>query len=136
TALVTVLPGETGAFSGKFPNGLVNPDRNNFGPRIGLAWSGPGRFVVRSGYGVNYNGGVYSAMANNFVRQPPYALTAKNFVQYGPLTTGATTACLLPDSPLTLENGFPAQPPSAVNNTFGVDKNYKIGYAQNWNLDV
>src|SRR5262249_39240082 len=76
----------------------------------------------------------YSAMANQFVRQPPFAVSAKNCVQYGPVIA-ATSSCL-PSLGLTLENGFPAQLPSVVNNTFGVDKNYRIGYAQNWTLDV
>lgn len=39
-------------------NSLIQPDRNNFGPRLGFAWS-PSRFhentVVRGGFGVAYN---------------------------------------------------------------------------------
>jgi hypothetical protein len=34
---------------------LVNPDRNNFAPRIGLAYSVDPKTVIRSGYGINYN---------------------------------------------------------------------------------
>src|SRR5262249_42594520 len=134
TALTPVQPGDTGPYSGAFPRGLVNPDRNNFGPRFGLAWSGPGRFVVRSGYGVNYNAGAYSAMANQLVRQPPFAISEKDCVQYAPLTDGIATTCVAKSSPLTLTDGFLFQ--STVNNTFGVDKNYRLGYAQNWNLDI
>ena len=41
-----------------FANSLIQPDRNNFGPRLGFAWS-PSRFhgntVVRGGFGVAYN---------------------------------------------------------------------------------
>jgi hypothetical protein len=33
---------------------LVNPDRNNFGPRLGFAWSLTPSTVVRGGYGVSY----------------------------------------------------------------------------------
>jgi outer membrane receptor protein involved in Fe transport len=37
---------------------LVDPDRHNFGPRLGFAWS-PGRLhsstVLRGGYGITYN---------------------------------------------------------------------------------
>ncbi len=137
-AIAAVQPGQSGPFSGTYPKSLVNPDRNNFGPRIGLAWRGPRRFVVRTGYGITYNAGAYSAMANQFVRQPPFALTTKNCVQYGPLISGATTTCVQPGlgSALTLENGFPTLSPSVVQNTFGVDVNYRVGYAQTWNLDL
>lgn len=33
---------------------LVNPDRNNFGPRLGFAWTADERTVVRGGFGVSY----------------------------------------------------------------------------------
>jgi hypothetical protein len=137
-ALAPVLPGQAGPFSGTFPRTLVNPDRNNFAPRLGLAWRGPGRFVVRTGYGITYNAGAYSAMANQMVRQPPFAQTAKNCVQYGPVLAGATSSCVPPGagSALTIEDGFPTIAPSVVQNTYGVDKNYRVGYAQQWNLDV
>jgi hypothetical protein len=32
----------------------LNPDRNNFGPRLGAAWTVADRTVVRGGYGVSY----------------------------------------------------------------------------------
>lgn len=35
---------------------LINPDRNNFGPRLGFAWQAtPERVVVRGGFGVFYS---------------------------------------------------------------------------------
>jgi hypothetical protein len=90
--------------------------------------------VVRSGYGISYNAGVYTNMANGFVRQPPYAVTQSQCVVYGPSTTG--TNCTIPaTSPLTLQDGFPPLTDTVTNN-FAVDPNYKIGYAQQWNLDV
>ena len=33
---------------------LVNPDRNNFAPRLGLAYSVNPKTVVRGGWGVSY----------------------------------------------------------------------------------
>jgi hypothetical protein len=32
----------------------INPDRNNFGPRVGFAWSALPQTVLRGGYGVSY----------------------------------------------------------------------------------
>lgn len=34
---------------------LVNPDINNFAPRVGLAWTVAPKLVVRAGYGIFYN---------------------------------------------------------------------------------
>jgi outer membrane receptor protein involved in Fe transport len=54
------LFGPTGIVDGKVVAGksLYDPDRKNFGPRLGFAWS-PGYFgskvVVRGGFGINYN---------------------------------------------------------------------------------
>ncbi|MGC2324479.1 MAG: TonB-dependent receptor, partial [Terriglobales bacterium] len=45
-----VLPGSSGV-----PATLVRPDRNNFAPRIGIAWKPFAKTVVRTGYGINYN---------------------------------------------------------------------------------
>ena len=46
-----VFPGDTGVSSG-----LVDADRNNFAPRIGLAWDtlGNGRLSIRAAYGLYY----------------------------------------------------------------------------------
>ena len=119
TAVVPVLPGEVGPYHGQFPGSLVNPDRNNVAPRIGIAWRMNNRTVVRAGYGVTYNGAAYAAIASQMANQPPFSLTQTN-----------TNAALL-----TLQNGFPPITTSVTNN-YGIDPNYRIGYAQQWNLDV
>jgi hypothetical protein len=54
---------------------LYNPDRNNFGPRIGFAWS-PTAFashdlVVRGGFGVNFNR-IPRALFDNTRGNPPF----------------------------------------------------------------
>lgn len=38
-----------------FDRALVNPDRNNFAPRLGLAYTIDRKTVIRTGYGINYN---------------------------------------------------------------------------------
>jgi hypothetical protein len=37
-----------------YDRALVNPDRNNFAPRLGAAWSASDKTVVRAGYGMSY----------------------------------------------------------------------------------
>src|SRR5262249_7592039 len=52
SAVAPVLPGQAGPITGKkFPDGLVDADRNNFAPRVGLAWKPWQKTVVRAGYG-------------------------------------------------------------------------------------
>ncbi|MBZ5522755.1 MAG: TonB-dependent receptor [Acidobacteriia bacterium] len=124
SAVAPVLPGQIGPFSGeRTPDGLMHPDRNNFAPRVGIAWKPFSRTVVRTGYGMNYNLGQYSAMATQLGFQPPFAFTQTNTVQPGnPLT-------------LTLQNGFPAAS-APVTNSYAVDPNYRLAYVQTWNLNI
>jgi outer membrane receptor protein involved in Fe transport len=122
TGAAVVLPGQTGPFNGTYPASLVHPDRNNFAPRIGLAWKPIKDTVVRSGYGINYNLAQYGAFVQDFAFQPPFAIAATNVS-----TVGA------PD--LSLENGFPPTTATTTNN-FAVDPNYRLGYVQIWNLDI
>ncbi len=122
TAVVPVLPGQVGPYSGQFPQTLVRPDRNNFAPRLGVAWKPFSKTVVRAGYGINYNTGQYGTMVQNLAFQPPFSNTQNN-------RQAATET-------LTLENGFPAPPPSTVTNSYAVDVDYRLGYVQIWNLDI
>ncbi|HXZ29376.1 MAG TPA: TonB-dependent receptor, partial [Terriglobales bacterium] len=122
TAVAPVLPGQVGPFSGVFPLSLVRPDRNNFAPRIGIAWKPFAKTVVRAGYGINYNTGQYTNLVQQLAFQPPFSFTQTN----------VESATL----PLTLENGFPPVPPSTITNNYGVDVDYALGYVQIWNLDV
>ena len=121
TAVAPVTAGQSGPFTGPFPKGLIDPDRNNFAPRIGIAWKPFSKTVVRAGYGVNYNLGQYALMATQLGFQPPFAVTQTNF--------GATPTSL------TLQNGFPPSN-TPVTNSYAVDRNYKLGYVQSWNLNI
>ena len=121
TGAVPVLPGQSGAFSGTFPASLIRPDRNNFAPRIGIAWKPMKQTVVRAGYGINYNLAQYGNIIQNFAFQPPFAVTSTNVSS--------------PANLLTLQNGFPVVN-AAVTNNFAVDPNYRLGYVQIWNLDI
>jgi trimeric autotransporter adhesin len=100
---------------------LINPDRNNLAPRIGIAWRPLKQTVVRAGYGINYNLAQYATIIQNFAFQPPFAVASTNISS--------------PSAVLTLQNGFPAATASVTNN-FAVDPNYRLGYVQVWNLDL
>ena len=121
TAAVPVLPGETGPFNGVFPATLVHPDRNNFAPRLGVAWKPLHNTVVRAGYGINYNTTAYNTIVQNLAFQPPFSVTQTN------VQTAA--------GQLTLQNGFPSLP-NATTNNYGIDPNYRLGYVQIWNSDI
>jgi Carboxypeptidase regulatory-like domain/TonB-dependent Receptor Plug Domain len=47
----TILKAKDGSI---YDRSLVNPDRKNFAPRLGFAWSGISKTVVRGGYGISY----------------------------------------------------------------------------------
>ena len=62
---------------------LVNTDRNNFGPRIGLAWQIlPNRLVMRGGYGIFYSGEDMSGSDVNLPLNPPQ-LTPITIIRQG-----------------------------------------------------
>ncbi len=122
-AVAPVYPGGTGQYTGTvYPVTLVNPDRNNFAPRLGIAWKAFKNTVVRGGYGINYNTTAYQNIAQNLAFQPPFSVTQTN-------VQSASTA-------LTLQNGFPATPPGTITNNYGINPNYALGYVQIWNVDI
>jgi hypothetical protein len=123
-AATAVQPGQTGTVFGAYPASLIQPDRNNFAPRLGLAWKPLKNTVVRLGYGINYNLAQYGTVIQNFAFQPPFATTETNSV-----TNPAT-------SNLTLVNGFPGAAAGTVTNNYAIDPNYRLGYVQVWNLDL
>lgn len=125
TAASVVLPGQNSPYHGVLPTGLIFPDRNNFMPRIGVAWRPwlRGKTVVRTGYGIYYNGAAYNAFARNLAAQPPFASTNS--------IVSSTAA------PLTLQSAFiTVVPGKTVTNTYAIDPNYRVPYAQSWNFGI
>jgi hypothetical protein len=124
TSATQVLAGQNG-----FPAGLVFPDKLAFSPRLGLAWkpTRKGRLLVRGGYGIFYSGSVYNQFPSRLASQPPLPATTASLV--------TSTA-----APLTLENGFPntisTGPAGYLSNTYAVNPNYRMPYAQTWNFSV
>jgi trimeric autotransporter adhesin len=119
TAVTPVFPNGVTASSGKYPRGLLTPDRTSFSPRIGFAFRPIKDTVVRGGYAINYTNGQYAGFIQDLAYQPPFAN-----VQTNEVTQGAS---------ISLANGFPAA--QTVGN-YGINKNYRLPYVQVWNLDI
>ncbi len=125
TAVGVVTPGAAGPYSGVFPAGLINPDYNNFAPRLGLAWKVPEihrSTIVRFGYGIYYNGQAYNGFALKLAQQPPFAVSNS-------VNTSAANV-------LTLAEGFVSTAPGDVTNTYAVDRKYRTPYAQTWSATI
>jgi hypothetical protein len=124
-AVAPVVGGDpVGSLTGqKYPNSLLRPDKSALEPRIGIAWrpvSGSS-LVVRAGYGIYYDTSVYQTIAFEMAQQAP--LSKSLSVQNSP-------AC-----PLTLANGFNTCP-SITPDTYAVDPDFRVGYAQDWDLSL
>jgi len=101
----------------------LKSDYRGLQPRIGVAWRpiAGSSLVVRGGYGIYRNAGVYQAMDLLLAQQPPLSTTQ---------SIDNTAA-----HPLTLANGFNTSPATAIG-TFAVDPDLRVGYAHNWQLLV
>ncbi|MCU1236065.1 MAG: hypothetical protein JWP63_4032 [Candidatus Solibacter sp.] len=123
TAVAVVTSGQAGPYSGSLPNSIVRSQPKDFSPRFGVAWRPfqKRNTIVRSGYSVFYSGSSYAQIANSMAAQPPFATSAS-------LTTSVT-------APLTIQNGF-ATSPATLTNTYAIDPNFRIAYAQTWNLTI
>jgi hypothetical protein len=119
--------------------GLINPDLNNFAPRIGIAYQLGQRLVLRSAYGVFYNGGEngpYSNPSQGF--NPPYFVgTAFNAPCGLPSYNAAAEDCSVPGL-RQLMNGFPATAlvDPNVPTLFSMDPNLRTPYVQQWHFTV
>jgi Carboxypeptidase regulatory-like domain/TonB dependent receptor-like, beta-barrel/TonB-dependent Receptor Plug Domain len=123
-----------------YDRALVNPDRNNFAPRVGLAFAATDKTVIRSGYGVSYihfnrMGGENLLSFNgphvvgvNITQQPSQGLC-------GP--TSAPTTCFR-----TTQQGYPEGLTVPANfNPLNVRVNYipkdnPTGSVQSWHASV
>jgi hypothetical protein len=123
TAVAPVLGSDPVApLSGNhYPSSLIRPDRLGFEPRVGVSWRPipASTIVVRAGYGIYHDTSIYETSALNLAQQSPLSKS---------LSVQNSTACQL-----TLANGFnPCS--STTNDTFAVDPNLRVGYAQTWQL--
>ena len=110
--------------------GLVNPDKTNFGPRLGFAYSVNDKTVVRGGYGIYYAPIVYNDFGNT------------GFLGYSP---GAVNINGGLDAFITLENYPPVPLANPNDQAVGqldrtdldyFDKNFKTGRTVQYSLDI
>lgn len=140
-ATATLIQAKSGSI---YDRALVNPDRNNWAPRLGFAWNALDKTVVRGGYGISYVhfnrlGGenLLSYNGPNIVSN-----TAQQQVLTGttptPLCTGNNfLGCFRPT-----ELGYPTDfvAPSRFNPLLArvnfTPKDTRAGYVQSWHLTV
>jgi hypothetical protein len=125
TAVAQVLGSNpVGRLTGsRYPSSLIRPDRRGFQPRIGVSWRPipASTVVVRAGYGIYDDTSVYQATALSLAQQAPLSKS---------LSVENSPSCRL-----TLANAFDPCP-SITANTFAVDPDFRVGYAQTWQLAV
>jgi outer membrane receptor protein involved in Fe transport len=102
------------------------PDRNNFAPRAGLAWTPPFSFwpgrkmVFRAGYGIYFT--------------PEISTEAYNLVLNNIRTESNQTSGVTPL--LTIENGFPQTSSTGFPTLYGLDRRASTPYMQQWNASI
>jgi hypothetical protein len=106
---------------GFFPDGIVQKDFNNWGPRVGAAYNINDRTVLRSGFGVYYDNLNLNELQFTRLIPPYYGQFSLN----PPATAPILVDTLFPD----LENipQFPAP--------FSMDPNNVTAYTMQWNVN-
>lgn len=109
--------------TGGVPRAGFESDRNNFAPRLALAWAPQGgSLVFRAAYGVFYDQPAL-APSEGLYFSPPYW----NFNLYVPLGTTL----------LSLSDPFPASYPIQLPfSALAIQRDLKAPYAQHWNFNV
>jgi hypothetical protein len=110
-----------------YPASLIRPDRAGIQPRIGISWRpiAASTVVIRAGYGIYRDSSVYQSIVNQMAQQASLPHTTSFSIQNNP------ASC-----PLTISS-FSVPSLACVNgtlDTFAIDPNYRIGYAQVWQL--
>jgi hypothetical protein len=118
-------------------NFLVNPDKKNFAPRVGLSYQINGQTVIRAGFGIFYGGLESVGYSPNLAQSFPF--------QYDSNFTSANFTCVPGDCPTngqTLETGFTSALNAGLANFVtqpglrSYARNTQTPYSEEWNISV
>jgi hypothetical protein len=114
-----------------FDRALIHPDRNNFAPRFGFAYSPTSRWVFRGAYGVFFSHTVRQGREGLLGFNPPFLVD--NLIQ--------TTEVVASAAPFHLVNGYPSGllDPASLAPTIGrraQDPNQRTPYVQQYNFGI
>jgi hypothetical protein len=119
--------------------GLISPDRNNFAPRIGLAYQLGDKLVLRSGYGIFYGGqenGPFSNPSPGF--NPPFFSSQVFSTPCSAASANpAAVDCSIPNFAV-LAQGFPSNSLTDPNapSLYSIDPHLVTPYTQQWHLGL
>lgn len=118
-----------------YDRALVEPDYNNFAPRLGFAYQVAERTVIRGGYGIGYIHFNRIGSANLLATNYPQ-ITRANIAQSPalPRCKGTETGLALEGCFRATQDGYPSGLPNNV--TLYIPRDTRTGYVQNWQLSL
>ena len=122
--------------------GLVNPDKHEFAPRLGVAYQPNTKSVIRAGLGIAYGGQENIGLGLNLFNNPPFFLSSSYIPTPNTCSNTVAAGVVCPTNGQTLETGFGAavttvgglganaQQPTLI----GQDQSAKSSYTVSYNV--
>ncbi|MBM3786806.1 MAG: TonB-dependent receptor [Acidobacteria bacterium] len=140
----TTFQAKDGSIAGR---ALVNPDWNNWAPRVGMAYTMLPKTVIRAAWGVSYIHFNRLGGENLLAYNLPFVLNPTVDAQLPPSVNGGLALCANQNQGpgtcfRTTEQGYPNNFLSLANirqvnvRTNHIPKNLRSGYNQNWHVTI